>query len=143
MFWTIRFVFFWVIWFLFADKTRWREMIPVCILASLLGSLTDILTHYYPLWSYDNTMWAELSDDLSVYPVVVYLFIQWLPQKRSQWILFTYGFVWTFCAILIELYHVYAGYMSYPTGEWNLMCSYVADWMLFGIFYRFHQSFSK
>ena len=143
MFWTVRFVFFWLLWLIFADKKRWRELIPVCIFASLLGSLSDILIHYYPLWSYDNTMWAELSDDLSVYPVVVYLFIQWLPTNRSRWILLSYWFVWTLFAILIEIYHLKTGYMSYPTGEWNLLCSYVADWLLFWIFFRFHKSFSN
>lgn len=139
MFWSIRFVIFWLLWLMFADKTRWREMLPVCILASLLGSLTDALIHYYPLWCYDSTLWSEWSDDLSVYPVVVYLFIQWMPRKQQPITMLTYWLCWTLFAITVELIHLVTGHMSYPTGEWSLLHSYLADWFLFWLFYRFHK----
>lgn len=139
MFWSARFGLFWIAWLIFADKSRWREMLPTCIFASLLGSLTDVLIHYYPLWNYDNTIWSEWSDDLSVYPVVVYLFLQWMPQNKKMVPMLIYWLYWTSLAISIEFLHVNTGFMSYPTGEWNIFYSYLADWFLFWLFYRFHK----
>lgn len=54
MFWSIRLQYFWILWSIFADKTRWREMLPVCILASLLGAL--ITGHM----SYPTSEWSLL-----------------------------------------------------------------------------------
>ncbi|MCX7781278.1 MAG: hypothetical protein N2491_10295 [Negativicutes bacterium] len=142
MFWSIRFIVFWGVWLIWADKSRWREIVPVCIFACLLGSLTDTLVHYYPLWFYEASLWVEWNDDLSVYPVVVYLFIQWLPQDRKLSNMLLYWFCWTLLAIAIEWVHLRLGYMSYPTGEWNLLLSYIADWLLFTIFYKYHQIFN-
>jgi hypothetical protein len=143
MFWTIRFLICWLLWLRFADKSRCRELLPVCIFASLLGSLTDTLVHHIPLWAYDDTLWAELSDDLSIYPVVVYLFLQWLPGVRTRKNMLLYWFYWTTLAIGIEIYHLQAGYMNYPTQQWNLGYSYLADWFLYWLFYRFHQLYRK
>jgi|GEM_PF-2889474 hypothetical protein len=50
LFWYIRFALEWTIWLIFADKKRWRELLPVGLIAGLYGATTDIITYHYPLW---------------------------------------------------------------------------------------------
>ena len=141
MFWILRFILFWAVWFVFADKKRWREILPVCILASFFGATTDNLVHHYYPWIYDTmqtNIVADITDDWSVYPIVTYLFIQWLPRERSFRKMFSYWFIWTGVAIGIEEVHLITGHMSYPTW-WNLGWSYLADWILFWLFYQYYK----
>ncbi|MDF2572411.1 MAG: hypothetical protein K0R55_4015 [Sporomusa sp.] len=139
MFWVIRFILFWAFWLIFADKSRWKEMLPVCSFAAFLGAFTDIITHHYAIWIYDteaDNLIAELLDDVSVYPVVVYLFLQWLPEERTTAKMLTYWILWTAAAIMIEWFHVVTGHMSY--NGWNIGYSYISDWFLFWLFYKYH-----
>jgi hypothetical protein len=93
---------------------------------------------YYPLWEYiGSPLMIHLADDLAIYPVVTYLFIQWLPSSRSFKSLAGYWFIWTTIAVLIELIYVIAGHMRYHLW-WNTWHSYAADWLLYWLFYQFH-----
>lgn len=141
MFFITRAIIVWGVWLFFADKRRWREILPVCILASFLGTLTDVIMEEYPLWGYysgSHPLVVILLDEFEVYPVVTYLFIQWLPKNRTFASLFWYWFKWTGLAITIEWIHIYAGYMMYLQW-WNMGCSYISDYILFWVFYKFHQ----
>lgn len=139
MFFTIRFTLLWLIWLLFADKKRWREILPVSIFAGFLGSLTDTAMQFYPLWGYQpRQAFTEISDDLGVYIVVTYLFIQWLPKKQTCRELFKYIFIWSGIALALEWYHIHTGYMKYYQW-WNMGWSYLADWFLFWVFYKFYK----
>jgi hypothetical protein len=42
-----RFVISWTCWLLFADKTRWKEIIPVCLFASLLSLVTGVIVEWH------------------------------------------------------------------------------------------------
>lgn len=145
MFFTIRFFVIWTIWLLFADKKRWREILPVSIFAGMIGSSTDNLTNYFMLWDYHminglQPWFIKLTDDWGIYIVVPYLFIQWLPKRRTFWRLFFYWGLWTALTISIEWFHVVTNHMEHHSW-WNYGWSYLSDWLLFTLFYFFHKLF--
>jgi len=143
MFYTIVFAASWIAWILLADKSRWRELFLVSILASFLGCLTDEIMQHYTLWQYQKgqPFLINIADDFGVYVVVTYLFIQWLPRNRTFQIMFVYFFVWTCVAISIELIYNFTNHLVYFQW-WNSWCSYVADWFMFLLFYQFHRLFN-
>ena len=142
MFHIIVFIISWAVWLIFSDKKRWRELFPVCFLASFLGCFTDMLMQFYPLWQYQggHPIFIFLADDLCVYIAVTYLFIQWLPEKRTLWRMVVYWFVWTAGTISLELFYTRTERLVYHQW-WNMWCSYLADWLLFALFYYYHKSF--
>lgn len=142
MFWVIRFILFWLAFIFLADKHRWREILPVCFFAGFLGATTDNIIHHFHLWIFDSTQTAfiaDITDDWTVYIVVTYLFLQWLPRNKTFYKMAVYWFIWTGISAIIELIHVYTGHMTYI--KWNIGWSYLADWILFYIFYKYHQIF--
>ncbi len=139
MFYLYWLLFAWTVWLMFADKRRWRELLPVCVLAAFLGIATDEMMHHYPLWEYIGPpSLVHLADDFAIYPVVIYLFIQWLPRKPTKRSMLAYWFVWTGLAVAIELIYVHSGHMRYHQW-WNTWHSYASDWLLYWLFYRYHR----
>ena len=142
MFFTIRFVIVWIIWFVYADKKRWKEILPVSLFASCLGFLADILIEYYPYWEYSEEslppLFLEIGDEFEIFPVVTYLFIQWLPANETMKNMFLYFFGWTAVAIFIEYIHLVTDHMEY-LNSWTMWHSYVSDWILFWLFYMYHR----
>jgi hypothetical protein len=138
MFYVLWFAISWIAWLAFADRSRWREILPVCILAQALALATDILVRYYPLWEYiGSPAMIHLADDLGIYPVVTYLFIQHLPKGHASKDMLLYWLAWTTVAIIIETIYVHTGHMRYHQW-WNTWYSYAADWLLYWLFYKFH-----
>jgi hypothetical protein len=111
-------------------------------MAALYGSTTDIIVCYYPLWEYDGhvSMLPNLVNTWGMYIVVTYLFIQWLPKRRTFWRMFLYWFVWTGAMIIVEWIHVHAGHMTYNLW-WRIYHSYIVDWILFWLFYEYYKVF--
>jgi hypothetical protein len=143
MFFYIRFILVWIVWLIFADKKRWRELFPVSIFAGYLGLITDVvIAEGFKLWEYrnGNIIFAEVSDDLGTYIVVTYLFIQLLPKHKTVRNMLLYWFIWTTLAIGIEWIHIHSGHMIHNKW-WNHGCSYLMDWLLFWLFYEFHKLF--
>ncbi|OCL26564.1 hypothetical protein U472_11280 [Orenia metallireducens] len=144
MFFIGRFTLVWIIWLIFADKKRWRELFPTAIFAGLLGSITDNIMDFYKLWDYNDNIIAKellvIFDDLGIYIVSTYLFIQWLPKEKNFKNLFKYILSWTTITLSIEAIHIYTGHM-YHYNFWNLGWSYLADWLLFFLFYFFYKQF--
>jgi len=142
LFYIIRFILSWSIWLVFADKKRWRELLPVCIFGSFLDLVMSIIMFYFPYWEYFNPslhpIITSLADNFDVYPVVIYLFIQWLPKEQSFCRMFLYWFKWTAFAIIIEYIHILTGNMIHLNG-WSLWKSYMADWFLYWLLYQFHK----
>jgi hypothetical protein len=139
MFYVFWFILAWGIWLLYANKSRWCEMIPVCIFAICLALATDVLMIYYPLWEYTGSpLLYHLADDLGIYPVVTYLFIQFIPSGRTVKTMLTYWLICTSFAVSIELTYAYFGYIRYHQW-WNTWHSYVADWFLYWLFYQYHK----
>jgi hypothetical protein len=144
MFFIARIIIAWSLWFLLADKRRWKEIFPVCILASFLGQITDEIVHYFPYWEYYgpdlHPLIVNMADDIDVYPVVTYFFIQILPKNHQLWTMLLYWFAWSGLAITIEYVHIATGHMTHLNG-WTYWHSYISDWFLFWIFYQFHKKF--
>ncbi len=139
MFYTTWFVVAWAAWLALADKSRWREILPVCIFAKTLALATDVLMFYYPLWEYAGPpALIHLADDLAIYPVVVYLFIQRLPKRQTARDMLAYWLFWTTLALAIELIFIHTGHMRYHLW-WSTWHSYAADWFLYWVFYKFHR----
>lgn len=139
LFWIIGFILSWLIWFLFANKKRWKEILPVSIFASWLSFILEAWMHYvYNLWSYSGTAILPLfGNAFGVYIVVPYFFIQWLPQERTLIKMSLYFFSWTGFSIVFEFIHWYFLQIEYHLW-WNIGCSYIADWLLFLIFYKYY-----
>ncbi|MFC4767481.1 CBO0543 family protein [Effusibacillus consociatus] len=132
----------WLAWMLFADKKRWRELLPVGILGSALGSTTDNIMEHYKLWEYHgggHPLIPALTDDWGIFLVIPYLFIQWLPKQQTFGNLFVYWFMWTGITTGIEWIYVTTNHMHYHKW-WHIGYSYLADWFLFCLFYQFHKN---
>ena len=143
MFFWGRYIIVWTIWVVFADKTRWRELFSIAIYASLLGMITDhLLSDYYVLWSYNGQpkIIKQVLDDIGIYIVTTYLFIQWLPKKKKLISLLFYWFIWTAIAVGIEWLHLVLDKMNHHKW-WSLWFSYMSDWFLLWVFYKVHQIF--
>jgi len=142
MFWIIRFAAEWLVWLIFADKKRWREIFPVSLLATAYGATTDIIIDHYRLWQYDDqtSMLPALVNTWGIYVVVAYLFIQWLPTHKTFMRMCGYWFVWTGAMIIFEWFHFITGHITYPMW-WTIYHSYFADWILFTIFYQYYKVF--
>jgi hypothetical protein len=139
LFWPVEFILSWLVWFIFANKKRWKEIIPVSIFASWTSFILETWIHYvYNLWSYSGLpIFSLFANAFGIYIVVPYLFIQLLPHERSLVKMFVYFFLWTVFAIILEFFHWYLLKIEYHLW-WNIGYSYVSDWVLFGIFYKFY-----
>jgi hypothetical protein len=142
LFWIIRFILEWLIWLILADKKRWREIFPVSFFSGLIAGTTDIIVNHYRLWQYDDhtSMIPELVNTWGMYVVIVYLFIQWLPKQKTFWRMIGYWFFWTGAMITVEWIHAYTGHITYPLW-WKIYHSYIADWILFAVFYQYYKIF--
>ena len=145
MFFIASFAFAWSVWLLLADKRRWKELFPVGIFAGYLAGISDDLMRRVELWSYKmdpaNNALVEFLTDIGIYIVSTYLFIQWLPEKSRFWSMFRYFFIWTAFTIGIEFIFYVTGHIQYHKW-WNLGWSYLSDWFLFWIFYKFYKIFN-
>lgn len=144
MFYIAVFVLSWTVWLLFADKRRWRELFATSVFGIALAAITADLVHHYKLWEYPSdkkaTFWISILDEFGIYVVVIYLFIQWLPKKKTFGSMLSYWFLWTAFAIGIEYVFFLTGHIKYYKW-WNPGFSYAADWLLYWIFYMAHKTF--
>ncbi|MFC4767606.1 hypothetical protein [Effusibacillus consociatus] len=118
-----------------ADLTRIRELFPLV----LTGVYARFLEHYIivdwlHIWKVHGSKWMDLwipiTADLTVWPVICYLFVQFLPEKR-RWL---YGgmfvaIMYTYLQILLwrDVYSIKQG--------WNLWISPVGDSLYFLLIY--------
>lgn len=142
IFWGIRFLIDISIGLPLLDRSRWREILPVAIFASWLSYIVEsIMTFGIQLWSYAGHPLAGLTaNGFGIYIIVTYLFIQWLPKQQTPLALFQYFFYWTAFAISYEWVHLYFEQIRYHRW-WDLGYSYLADWLLFWIFYKYYHLF--
>jgi hypothetical protein len=143
VFFILRFVICWVIWFIFADKKRWREMFPVSIFAIFLDKMADDINSYYKLWEYEGTLplIPHLLEDLGIYMVCVYLFLQWLPRQKTAVKMMAYWLAWGLICIGVEWIHLATHHMRYFKW-WTMGYSFSSDLVLFWLFYQFHKVFN-
>ena len=140
------FLLSWTAFFLWADRARWRQFLPACMLAMLMSFSSDVIVADYPLWAYHDTIWdwqrvpIVLFDDLGIYPVATYLFLQYYPAQERLRTRILYFAVWTSGVILLEFTFCRMGWMVHQLW-WRLLYSYLADWTIFYILLRFSKSY--
>ncbi len=91
-----------LIFFKFADLKRYRELLPIVFTGAYLRFLDHyIVIDWLELWeihgALNSVLWLPMSADLTIWPVVTYLFIQYLPQKK----------VWLYILTWSTLMYVY------------------------------------
>lgn len=86
-----------------ADFKRFRELLPITI----TGVYLRFLDHYILVdWlevcringSKNTVLWLPLSADLTIWPIVSYLFVQYLPEKNNGlytllWVGLMFGYI--------------------------------------------------
>lgn len=126
-------IIFWLIFYIFYDRSRIGEILPSMIFAGYLGMITDILMLHFHLWDYHHyeplPKWVvAVLFDLGIYAVVAGLYVQWLPESKPlQWL---YTIPWTLGAVIFEYIFIRTNYMHHHQG-WTLLHSYLADWFIF------------
>lgn len=121
MFWIVGFILAWLVWLIFANKKRWKEILPVAIFASWISFIVEAWMHYvYNLWTYSGSVILPLyGNAFGIYIVVPYFFIQLLPNVRSIKKMLVYFFLWTGFAIIFEFFHWYFLQIEYHNW-WNI-----------------------
>lgn len=142
MFYILFFLFVWGIWLILADRARWRELFPVSILAAACGSIVDTVATHYGLWHYNGHLVyaTRVLDNLGIYVVTPYLFIQYFPKKKTAGRITFYWLVWLLIAGLIEWIHLAAGLMIHGE-DWNMPISLIMDGALLALFYGYYRLF--
>jgi hypothetical protein len=132
-----------LLFLIFGDKKKLPVFTHTSLVASLIATMTDLLMIPYPLWNYPsqtswNLFYKQMIHTFTVYPVVVYLFLQTLPRKQTFITVARHIFYWTIPCILLEWISLKIKYIEHGLW-WNLGYSYLADWILFSLFYIYHK----
>jgi|SRR5690625_322846 len=138
----ITFITSWAVFLLIANKKLFPLYAVTSYVAIILALTTDIMTSVYPLWSYGGTevetFFTQLLNSFGIYFVVVYLFLQTAPKNKTTYTIIRHIFYWSIFSFILEVFFSYVGYIEYQQW-WNLGFSYIADWVLFTLFYIHHQ----
>lgn len=143
MFFIVRCIIGAIIFLIVADKKRLREILPVSFFASYLAVISNHIMVYYKLWEYHHAhpLTASFANDIICYIIIPYFFIQFLPQQKTTKKMLLYWLAWTTFAISLEFIHIYLGFMTHHKW-WTFAHSYIADWILFYIFYKYYMVFN-
>ncbi|RXT08775.1 hypothetical protein [Ammoniphilus sp. CFH 90114] len=92
-----------IIFLKFADFNRFRELVPIIFTGIYLRFLEHyIVIDWLELWhihgAKNSALWLPISADLTVWPIVAYFYIQYLPSKRVGvytllWSLLMFGYL--------------------------------------------------
>jgi hypothetical protein len=139
----IKFILSWALFLFFGNRKKFSLIVPTCYLAVILALVTDLLMFVYPLWEYKSDTQMQLFtkqmlNAFGIYYVVTYLFLQTLPKNQTFLKVQLHIFYWTMLAILKESLALKLGYITHRIW-WNLWWSFIADWVLFYIFYIHHK----
>jgi hypothetical protein len=133
------FVLSWIFFLIFADKSQLKRFLSTVYFGIIVALMSDLFMHVVELWKFNvesrmQTFIARWLVAWGVYFVVMYFFLQWLPQKQTFRSMVRYLFYWTTFSILAEWLFVEMGWFLHQ-GWWNLFHSYWSDWVLYIIFY--------
>ena len=123
MFYLLRLIFYWTIWFILADKRRWKEIFPACIFGSFLNLLLSVIMQYFPYWSYPapglHTLITVLADNFAIYPVQYIFLFNGYPKNNHYGIYSFTGLDGQGIAIVAEFIQLQTGNMTHLNG-WML-----------------------
>ncbi|KGR79264.1 CBO0543 family protein [Ureibacillus sinduriensis] len=139
---TVTFIIGWLTFLLFSDKKKFPLFVITVYVGIILALITDLMMFVYPLWHYQGTkieqFCIQLLNGFGIYFVVIYLFLQSLPKKQTVISVIRHVFYWTLFSILLEILYLNIDFIRHGLW-WNIGYSYIADWILFIIFYIHHK----
>ncbi|MDN4494708.1 CBO0543 family protein [Ureibacillus aquaedulcis] len=142
----VTFIISWIAYLFFSDKKKFHLYVLTAYIGIILALITDLLMFVYPLWNYPGTklekFFIQLLNGFGLYFVVIYLFLQFLPKRQTVLTITRYIFFWSMFAIILEFIYLHIGFIEHGLW-WNIMHSYIADLLLFVIFYLHHKWASK
>ncbi len=126
-----------LIFFKLADLKRFRELLPIVFTGVYLRFLDHyILIDWLELWHIHGTLnsvlWLPMSADLTIWPVVTYLFIQYLPKIKVWIYILSWSvlmYVYVRVLFWIDLYSAKKGWL--PIYSAFFMLSYFSLLFLF------------
>ncbi|WP_026909140.1 CBO0543 family protein [Paucisalibacillus globulus] len=131
-----------IMFFLFSDKTKFQLYVTTGYIGIILALITDLLMFVYPLWNYPGSkiekFMIQLLNGFGLYFVVIYFFLQFLPKRQTLLTMIRYIVYWSLFSISLELLFLYIGFIEHGLW-WNILYSYIADWLLFITFYLHHR----
>ncbi|UOF88952.1 cupin domain-containing protein [Fodinisporobacter ferrooxydans] len=142
MFFIFIFLISWASFLLFSNKKRIHELYQSSLIGMMMSLTSDAVTSFHPFWFYNDPethlskFVIQMLDDFGVYPVISYLYIQYMPNSVRKWLKYTW--CWTLAGITIEYMMVNRGYITHQLG-WSLSLSYISDWIIFGLLTLHHQ----
>lgn len=142
----VTFIISWIVFLFSFNKRKFPLYLPTVYTGVIYALITDLMTFVYPLWKYPGTnieaFWIQLFNGLGLYFVVIYFFLQTLPKIQTVLSVARHIFYWTIFSITLELLYIYLGFIEHGMW-WNMGFSYIADWVLFIIFYLHHKWISS
>lgn len=136
----VTFIISWLVFLFFANKRKYPLYALTGYVGIIFALITDLMMFVYPLWDYPGTkgnlLFTQILNAFGLYFVVIYFFLQLLPQKQTVLSVIRYIFYWSIFVISLEVFYLYIGFIKYGLW-WNIGFSYIADWGLFISFY-FH-----
>lgn len=138
----VTFIISWVSFLSFSDKKKLPLYVLTGYVGIILAFITDLLMFVYPLWNYPggkiDKFFIPILNGFGIYFVVIWFFLQSLPKKQTILAIARHIFFWSLFAIIVELFYLSIGYLEHGLW-WNIMYSYIADWILFFLFYLHHR----
>lgn len=138
----ITFIISWSAFLLFANKKKFPLFVLTGYVCIIFAMITDLMMFVYPLWHYPGTktelFYTQLLNGFGLYFVVGYFFLQSIPKTQTVLSVIRHIFYWSIFVIILELFYIYVGFIKYGLW-WNIGFSYIADWILFVIFYTHHK----
>ncbi len=140
-------ILLWLFFLLKGNKMIFFKLLPTCYIAALLNIATDLLVTYYPLWKHPDLSIGEIMIRhtimaFGIYFMTTYLFLQWLPTKRTFLSMVKYISYWVIYSLIIEVIFLSWGEIQHGLW-WNLWYSILSDFLLFSLFFFHHNWFTK
>lgn len=124
-------MFFWKL----ADISRFKELVPIILTGVFIRFLQHyIIVEWFQFWDFPGAkwkmIWIPISADLTFWPVVSYLFIQYLPKERHL----LYVSIWTIGMLVYLQVLMWLDVFSFRKG-WNLGFAGIMMFLWFGAIY--------
>lgn len=109
-----------LIFILFADLKRFKELLPIALTGVYLRFLDHyIVIDWLELWHIHGTdnsvLWLPMSADLTIWPVVTYLYIQYLPNRNLWWYIVAWAtlmYLYIQILFLVDVFSAKGGWKS-------------------------------
>lgn len=135
------FILSWLAGLIIIDWKKWRIGYHTALFGSWFAFIINTtFVSGFGFWSYSDSLlpglWPVILNNISLYPVGLWIYVQRFPQKRVHqifWILFGDA-----ALILIEAFHWFTHHIHYHHG-WNLGFSCLSNLLLLLLMKRYFE----